>query len=170
MPRKIPETITEEELLLILKAIKNTKKRLAYMLGFYEGMRVSEVINLRLENIDKGRKLIMIKEAKGKKDRNIPIAPEVYNGLKYLPIGGGVRALQISFKKISIKVLNKSNIHFHTLRHSGATYYLNKKKWDLRSVQVFLGHSKIATTEIYTHVYPEDLVNRMWENIPQSEK
>ncbi len=159
--RKIPETITEEEFLKIIKAVKDKKRKLAYMLGFYEAMRISEVVNLKQEHIDKGRRLIMIKEAKGMKDRNIPIAPEVLNGLKHLPIGVGVRALQISFRNISKKVLNR-DLHFHSLRHSGASHYINKKKWDVKSVQVFLGHARISTTEIYLHVNPEGLVERMW--------
>ena len=159
--RKIPETITEEEFLKIIKVIKDKKRKLAYMLGFYEAMRISEVVNLKQEHIDKGRRLIRIKEAKGMKDRNIPIAPEVLNGLKHLPISVGIRALQISFKHISKKVLNK-DLHFHTLRHSGASHYINKKKWDVKSVQVFLGHARISTTEIYLHVNPEGLVERMW--------
>ncbi len=163
MKRKIPETITEEELLRIVETTKKPKKKLAYMLGFYQAMRISEVVNLNPENIDKGRKLIMIKEAKGKKDRNIPIAPEVFNGLKHLPIGIKIRALQTSFKKDAREVLKK-DLHFHTLRHSGATHYLNDKGWDIRQVQVFLGHSKIETTTIYTHVNPEHLVSKMWES------
>ena len=159
--RKRPETITEEEFLKIIKAVKDKKRKLAYMLGFYEAMRISEVVNLKQEHIDKGRRLIMIKEAKGMKDRNIPIAPEVLNGLKHLPIGVGVRALQISFRNISKKVLSR-DLHFHSLRHSGASHYINKKKWDVKSVQVFLGHARISTTEIYLHVNPEGLVERMW--------
>ena len=162
MARKIPETITEEELLKIVKAEENPQRKLCYMLGFYQAMRISEVINLKKENIDKGRKLIMIKEAKGKKDRNIPISPNVMRGLKHLPMPFGIRALQIQFKNISLKVLKK-DLHFHILRHSSATFYLNIKKWDLRSVQVLLGHSKIDMTEIYTHVSPQNLIDRMWD-------
>ena len=104
----------------------------------------------------------MIKNAKGGKDRHIPIAREVYSGLKYLPIKIGVRALEIAFKNKGLKVLNK-NLHFHTLRHSGATHYLNKKKWNIRMVQQFLGHSRLDTTMIYTHVQPIELVEKMWE-------
>ena len=159
---KIPETIIEEELLKILKTVKDNKRKLAFMLGFYQAMRVSEIIKLQPENIDYDRRLIMIKQAKGSKDRNIPIAPEVLKGLKHLPIDVGVRALEISFKQYAKKILNK-DLHFHSLRHSGATHYLNVKHWNLRQVQVFLGHARISTTEIYTHVNPEDLVGVMWK-------
>lgn len=159
--RKIPETITHEEFLKILKAVKHKHHKIAFALGFYNCLRVSEIINLRQEHIDKGRRLLFIKQAKGKKDRNIPIAPEVINGLKYIPINISIRALQIAFKKIAKEVLGK-NLHMHTLRHSGATYYLNVKKWDIRQLQVFLGHSRINITEIYTHINPQDLINKMW--------
>jgi len=160
--RKIPETISEEEFLSILKSTIRPHHKLAFALGFYAGLRVSEVVNLKPDNIDRGRKLLLIKQAKGKKDRNIPIPPQVIRGLKHLPIKCGVRALEIAFKKIAKKVLDK-DLHFHILRHSAATYYLIKKKWDLRSVQVLLGHSRIQTTEIYTHVNPKNLVDKMWD-------
>ena len=160
--RKIPETITEEEFLQILKHTKKKHHRLAFILGFYACMRVSEIVKLRPEDVDKGQKLIRIKQAKGGKDRNIPLPPQAVRGLKYLPIKCGVRALEKAINRISEKAIGRK-IKFHTLRHSGATYYLNKKKWDLRSVQVLLGHSRITTTEIYTHVKPEDLIEKMWE-------
>lgn len=126
-------------------------------------MRISEIINLQPSNIDYGQKLIRIKGGKGDKDRNIPIAPEVIKGLKHLPIKCGARALELAFKEHLKKAGIHKDLHFHSLRHSGATFYINAKKWDLRSVQVFLGHSRVSTTEIYTHVNPEDLVKRMWE-------
>lgn len=161
--RKLPEVLSEEEILSILKVTKKAHHRLAFALGFYQAMRVSEVTSLRPENIDRGQKLIRIKNAKGGKDRNIPIAPEILKGLKNLPIGCGVRALELAFKKYVKEAGINKDVHFHTLRHSGATHYLSKKKWDLRSVQVFLGHSRITTTEIYTHISPEHLIEKMWE-------
>lgn len=170
MALKIPETITEKELISIVntKGIKNNHK-LAFLLGFYQSMRVSEVINLRPEHINKQQHIIMIKQGKGKKDRNIPIIkPLLLNqstmiySLNRLPINIGVRALEKAIKKYGKEIIKKE-IHFHTLRHSGATWLLNKKRWDIRQVQRFLGHSKIQTTEIYTHVNPQDLVNLEWE-------
>ncbi len=117
-------------------------------MGFYECMRVSEIVNLKQEDINRQTKIIWIKQGKGNKDRQIPIAPEILNGLKYIPLNLGVRALEISFKKKAKEVLNK-NLHFHTLRHSGITHYLVKKKWSSLEVQRLAGHSRITTREFY---------------------
>lgn len=162
MAQKIPETINEEEFIKLYRNVKNKNHRVAFLLGFYGAMRVSEIVKLRQEDIDRGQKIIRIKQAKGKKDRNIPIPPQTQRALGHIPISCGVRALQIAFKEKSKKVLNK-DLHFHCLRHSGATHYLNKKKWNTRQVQQLLGHSKIQTTEIYTHVTPQVLIDKMWE-------
>lgn len=166
--RKIPEIITEEELIKVVKATKKSHHKLAFLLGFYQAMRVSEVVKLLPEHIDKTSHLIKIKQSKGAKDRNIPIIkplilqPQtILRSSKHLPIKCGIRALQIKFKH-KCKDILKKELHFHTLRHSGATWLLNKKKWDIRQVQRFLGHSKLATTEIYTHVNPQDLVDLEW--------
>lgn len=159
---KLPEIIVEEELLKILDKTKKKDHKLAFALGFYECMRISEIINLKKEDIDKNLKLIWIKQGKGSKDRKIPIAPEIINGLHNLPIKVGCRALEIEFKHIAAEVTGK-NLHFHTLRHSGITHYLVKKKWSSLEVQRLAGHSRIATTQIYTHINPQDLVNRMWD-------
>lgn len=178
MTQKLFEIITEEELKKILDGTKSQKHRLAFALGFYECLRVSEVACLRPEHVNKELKLLLIKGSdisKGKKgakrgkDRNIPIAPEVLKGLKFLPVGNdkakdvGIRALQIAFNKASFKILGK-RLNFHLLRHSGITHYLTKKKWNSLEVQRLAGHSKVSITEIYTHIRPEDLVSRMWEN------
>lgn len=160
---KLPETITEEEFIKILKITKKPHHKLAFMLGFYACMRVSEITGLQPDNIDNGQRLIRIKQGKGSKDRNIPLPPQVIRGLKHLPIKCGIRALEIAFKQKAKKVLQRDNIHFHSLRHSGATHYLSTKKWNIRQVQQMLGHSRITTTEIYTHVSPSDLVAKMWE-------
>lgn len=162
MSRKIPDTISEKEFISIIRKTYNKHHRIAFILGFYGAMRVSEIVNLTQENIDRGQKLIRIKEGKGAKDRNIPIPPQASGGLKYIPVGCGVRALQIAFNKKSEEVLG-NKLKFHLLRHSGASYYINDKGWSTREVQVLLGHSRISTTEIYTHVKPENLISKMWE-------
>lgn len=177
MVTKLFEIITEEELKKVMEATKNQKHRLAFALGFYECLRVSEVACLKQEHVQKETKLLLIKGsdvskgikgAKRGKDRNIPIAPEVLKGLKFLPVGSskakdvGVRALQIAFNNATKKALGK-RLNFHILRHSGITHYLTKKKWNSLEVQRLAGHSKVSITEIYTHIRPEDLVGRMWE-------
>lgn len=168
MKRKIPETITELELIDILKAEKKNCYKLTYLLGFYQAMRVSEVSKLQPGDINKGTHIIFIKAAKGDKDRQIPIIKPlklkpktVLYSLKHLPIGKSDRSLQRNFKEMAKKVLGK-DLHFHTLRHSGASWLLNKKKWDLKKVQQFLGHEDIQTTQIYLHVSPQDLVDLEW--------
>ena len=159
---KLPEILTEEELIKILDNTTKHHHKIAFALGFYECMRISEITKLQPENVNKQLKLLYIKQAKGHKDRNIPIAPEIMKGLKYLPIKCKVRALQTAFKnKIKELELNPK-FHFHTLRHSGITHYLTKKRWSSLEVQRLAGHSKITTTELYAHIRPEDLVNRMW--------
>jgi len=163
MATKLPEIITEEELIEILKVASTPQHRIAFALGFYEAMRVSEIVNLRSDNIDKQQRLLRIKQAKGSKDRNIPIAPQVLKGLKNIPLTIGVRALQIAFKKAAKEAIGK-DLHFHQLRHSGITHYLVKKRWSSLEVQRLAGHSRITTTQIYTHINPQDLVSRMWEN------
>lgn len=159
---KLPEVLTEEDLINILNKTKKPHHKLAFALGFYECMRISEVVNLQPENVNRQMKLLYIKEAKGHNDRNIPIAPEIMKGLKHLPIKCKIRALQTAFKKRIKELGLNPKFHFHTLRHSGITHYLIKKKWSSLEVQRLAGHSKVATTEIYTHIRPDDLVDRMW--------
>ncbi len=172
MSRHIPDTLTEEELIKVLMATNNKDHKTAYTLGFYQCLRISEVVNLRPENIRKSEHIIELKQCKGCKDRNIPFVKPlelsektIFTALNNVPIKIGIRALQISFKKKAKEVLGR-DLHFHCLRHSGATWLLNKKKWNLRHVQTFLGHAKIATTQIYTHISPEDLMELDWGDKP----
>ena len=104
--------------------------------------------------------IIHLKNCKCGKDRNIPLAPEVEPYLDALPIDISTRSLELAFKRIAKKVTGK-DLHFHCLRHSAGTHYLNEKKWNIRMVQEFLGHSDLSTTEIYTHINPAQLMMAM---------
>lgn len=160
--RRLPDTITEDELGKLIKATYKEEHKIAFLLGFYCGLRVSEVVNLKPEHIDTGRKLIMIKQGKGKKDRNIPFPKKLAYRFKHLPVKCGARALQIAFKLAIKRAKIKKDLHFHCLRHSCGTYWL-KKGMDVRLVQQMLGHSRLDTTMIYTHVNATDVQNKMNE-------
>ncbi|KKL90971.1 hypothetical protein LCGC14_1899370 [marine sediment metagenome] len=162
VPFILPDIITEEQLIEILKKTRRVHHRTAFVMGFYQCMRISEIVNLTEKDIDRTLKLLYLKQAKGHKDRHIPIAPETMKYLKNIPMKCGIRALQMAWNSITKKVLGK-RLNFHLLRHSGITHYITKKRWDIMMVQRMAGHSKIATTQIYTHINPTDLVERMWE-------
>ena len=151
---KLPEVITEEELIKIIKLTKQKKYKLAILLGFYECMRIGEITKLRKDHTNKQLKLIQIKQAKGNKDRDVPIMKPVKHVLRNLPIGLGVRSLEKWVKRYW------PDIHFHTLRHSSDTFYLNDKGLDIRYIQLLLGHSNLSTTQIYTHVNPQNLKDK----------
>jgi len=162
--RKLPKVITIEEFNKIIEQTKKLEHKLAFKLGFLCGLRISEVLKLEKKDIDKGRGYLFIRQAKGKKDRYVPIAKPLIRDLKNIPIKIKRRALQHAISKISEEAINK-RIHFHTLRHSGATFYLNSGM-NLREVQQLLGHSRIDTTTIYTHISPSDLKDKfkaLWE-------
>ncbi len=156
--RKIPEVITEKEVLQIVKATKKLKLKTAFMFGFYQCLRVSEVINLNKKDIDTVKDFVHIKGGKGDKDRDIPLMDEVKHYKRYLPLKITRQGLHKAIKTKAKKVLNK-NIHFHTLRHSGASMYLNDREIGIKFIKDFLGHEKLSTTEIYLHVNPQQLQN-----------
>ena len=158
MPRKLPKIITEEEFVLGIKKVSKPKIKLAFMLGFYQAMRVSEVVNLKPDNADIKTGYIHIIDSKFGKDRDIPIMKPVEFGLRHLPVGVGIRALQKQIKKYW------PELHFHSLRHSGATFYLNEKGRNIRQIQQLLGHVKAETTSIYLHINPQQL-KRGFEDI-----
>ena len=149
--RKLPKTISEKEFIDVFKTIQSRQLRLAFSLGFYQCMRVSEVVNLKHSDMDRERGFLHIIGGKGGKDRDIPITPPLIKQLRHLPIKLGIRSLQLYTKRYW------PDIHFHTLRHSGATYYLNDKGLDIRFIQQLLGHSRLDTTQIYTHISPRQL-------------
>ncbi len=160
--RVLPDTITREEVELLIKKAKKNRLKMAIVLMFYQCMRVGEIVNLSKENIDIGRGFIHIKQAKGKKDRDSPIQPPSKSKFRYLPIGVSRQAIHKAIRKLGREVLDK-DIHPHTLRHSGASFYLNDLNLNIKYIQDMLGHSKISTTQIYLHVNPTQLKNAFEE-------
>lgn len=163
---KLPNVLSEEEIQLIFQQITNLKHKCILYAIYSGGLRVSEVINLKIEDIDSKRKLILIRNAKGKKDRVTLLSEKLlilfkeYNE-EYKPkqwIFGGQNGGKYSVRSVDkiLKINVKKagiikNVTVHTLRHSFATHLLERGT-DLRYIQNLLGHNSSKTTEIYTHV------------------
>ncbi|MBC7845595.1 MAG: tyrosine-type recombinase/integrase [Flavobacterium sp.] len=159
--RKLPQIIEKEFLLNAITKIENTKHKAIIALAYSTGMRVSEVCNLKIADIDSKRMIITIRQSKGRKDRIVGLSEKILEILRiyfieYQPkqfLFNGQFELQYSHtscNNIVKKYLGKE-YHFHLLRHSNATALLEAGT-DLRIIQKHLGHANSKTTEIYTHV------------------
>jgi integrase/recombinase XerD len=159
--KKLPRVIDGDFIKNQLSKIENLKHKTILTLTYSVGLRVSEVINLKIEDIDSKRMLIHIRNAKGRKDRIVPLSENVLILLRsyykqYVPkefLFNGQNSIQYSIgscQKIYKKYID-SNSSIHTLRHSSFTNLLESGT-DLRIIQKIAGHSSSKTTEIYTHV------------------
>lgn len=163
---KLPTVLSVEEIQAIIKVTANVKHKTIIMLCYSTGMRLSELIQLKLVDIDSDRMQVSIKGAKGKKDRYSLLSEKLlpllrgyfsaYKPLVYLfeGINGGQyseRSIQNVVKDAMEKAGIRKKASVHTLRHSFATHLLENGT-DLRYIQSLLGHSSSKTTEIYTHV------------------
>jgi integrase/recombinase XerD len=167
--KKLPKVIDGDYIKSQLSKIVNLKHRTILTLTYSVGLRVSEVVNLKIEDIDSKRMLIHIKNAKGRKDRIVPLSQTVLELLRqyfkeYRPIVylfNGQNGLHYSIgscQKIYKKYID-SDSSIHTLRHSSFTNLLESGT-DLRIIQKIAGHSSSKTTEIYTHV-SNQLLNKV---------
>lgn len=159
--KKLPRVIDGELIKNRLVDIDNLKHKTILTLTYSVGLRVSEVVNLKIIDIDSSRMLIHINNAKGRKDRVVPLSEYVLKLLRayykeYTPetfLFNGQNSLQYSIgscQKIYKKYIDQ-NSSIHTLRHSSFTNLL-ESGCDLRIIQKIAGHSSSKTTEIYTHV------------------
>lgn len=175
-PRKsyhLPEVLAKEEILKIISCIDNIKHRSIISLLYAAGLRISELINLKVVDIDSNRMQIRIRNAKGKKDRYVALSDKVlillrnyfidYKPINYLFMGqDSEQYSDESIRKILRAACKNAGIQKrvtpHTLRHSYATHML-ENGIDLRYVQELLGHSRPETTMIYTHVTRNKLLS-----------
>lgn len=164
--KKLPIVLSHIEIERIIEKTENPKYKLMISLGYACGLRVNEVVNLKIADLDISELVVHIKGAKGKKDR-ISILPEkLQNDLRNVIAGKNAndfifasnregRLTTTSLQKMFRKSLNKTKIvkpaTFHSLRHSFATHLLENGT-DVRYVQELLGRSNIRTTQIYTQV------------------
>jgi site-specific recombinase XerD len=163
--------LSEQEIIAILSSIKNLKHRVLLFLIYSAGLRIGEVLRLKLTDIQSDRKMIYIRGGKGNKDRYTILSERVlillrqyykeYRPKEYLFEGsnGGIYS-DVSIRAILRKALLQTNIEKkvtpHMLRHSFATHLLEHGT-DLRYIQELLGHANSKTTEIYTHVSKKEI-------------
>jgi site-specific recombinase XerD len=166
-PQKLPVVLTGEEVLLLLEAARGPRDKAALAVAYGSGLRLSEIANLKVSDIDSKRMVLRVEQGKGRKDRNGLLSPRLLEVLReWWLIGqpttwlfpGRDPLLPISTKQIYRAVCDtaaavgiKKRVSPHTLRHSFATHLLEQGV-DIRLIQVALGHSKIDTTTRYVHV------------------
>ena len=171
-PMLLPKVISEEKILDGLLKLENLKHRALLFTAYSAGLRVSEVVALKVTDINSDRMQIRIEAAKGKKDRMVTLAKatlevlreyvKLYKPTKYLFAGQhegepySSRSAQAIFNKVFKSMNLPPNISFHSLRHSYATH-LHESGTDIKYIQELLGHNDIRTTLRYTHVSKKQL-------------
>jgi len=170
--KKLPVVLSQEEVARILSSVGNIKHQVILMLVYSAGLRVGEVVRLKIEDIDSDRMLIHIRGAKGRKDRYTMLSETALNILKeylgqYRPgnwLFEGARSGRYLSTRSAEKIFEHAcqkaqigkDVSVHTLRHSFATHLLEGGT-DLRYIQEILGHKSSKTTEIYTHVSTQSI-------------
>lgn len=165
--KKLPKVISKEDVVKLLSAVDNIKHKALLMLIYSSGLRVSEVVRIRIQDIDGKRKMLRVSQAKGRKDRYTVLSNTAldvlrqyfkkyrpddwlfpgFNGESYL----SVRTVQNVFRNACSKANVNRAFSVHSLRHSFATHLL-EDGIDIKYIQELLGHESCKTTEIYTHV------------------
>lgn len=165
--QKLPSVLSREEVLGLFGALDNLKHRVILMLVYSAGLRVGEVVRLRVEDLNEDRRLIHVRAGKGHKDRYTLLSDvalravreyvEIYKPSRWLFPGARPdrpitsRSVQKALESARRKLGVQKRVTVHTLRHSFATHLLEGGT-DLRYIQELLGHASPKTTEIYTHV------------------
>ncbi|MEO6734011.1 MAG: tyrosine-type recombinase/integrase [Ferruginibacter sp.] len=175
-PLLLPNVLGEREITNLFNALTNIKHKAILFTAYSAGLRVSEAVGLRIKDIDSDRMQIKVAGAKGKKDRYVGLSPIVLDILRnyikkinprpvnYLFEGSatGVPYATRTAQKIFQRAKNiagiRKDVSFHSLRHSFATHLL-EKGIDIRFIKDLLGHFDIRTTERYTHVRKDTLIN-----------
>lgn len=166
-PRRLPVVLSPEEVARLLDAAPGLKYKAALSVAYGAGLRASEVISLKIADIDSARMVIRVEQGKGRKDRYVMLSPHLLGLLrawwKAARPKGWLFPGQNRVNPLTTRQLNRAchaaaqmaeidkPVSLHTLRHSFATHLLEQKT-DIRVIQVLLGHKKLDTTALYTRV------------------
>jgi integrase/recombinase XerD len=169
IPRSVPAVLNKEEIKRLINAAKSDKHRLIVKLLYSSGLRLSELVNLKLEDLELDNKTGWVRGGKGGKDRMIILSDTVVEHVKqfrgerkigYILQGRGDhmsgRSVQKALDELAKRAEITKNVHPHMLRHSFATHLLEAGT-DIRKIQVLLGHADLSTTQIYTQVTNKEL-------------
>lgn len=170
--RKLPVVLSQHEVRRLFSVVTNLKQKALFMVAYDAGLRVSEIRNLRIDDIDSQRMVIRVRQGKGHKDRYTRLTPCLLELLRdywrayrpqtlLFPGAEPNKCYDIAtpghlLKKACRKAGIKKRVSMHTLRHSFATHLLEAGT-NLRVIQVLLGHGSIKTTALYTHISVEHL-------------
>jgi len=165
--KRLPVVLSQDELRRFFEVIRNPKHKAMFMTVYGAGLRVSELVGLRVEDIDSSRMLLCVRQGKGQKDRHAKLSEHLLSVLReyyrlerpenWLFCGQtkGKPMNRLTVNAIAAKICRragiKKKVSAHTFRHSYATHMLDAGA-DLRTIQVLLGHRNIKTTAIYMHV------------------
>ncbi len=176
--QKLPVVLSREEVALLIESAANLKVKTALTLAYGAGLRAGEVVALKTGDVDSSRMVLRIEQAKGRKDRYAMLSPLMLERLRgwwryaksqdQVIDGGWLFPGQDRVNPMLTRQLNRwiheaagaagldKRVSMHSLRHAFATHLLEQKE-DIRVIQVLLGHKKIDTTTVYTHVATEVL-------------
>ena len=172
-PQRLPVVLTQEEVARLLEASPGLKWRTALSVAYGAGLRASEVVALKIADIDSRRMRIRVEQGKGRRDRDALLSPHLLAVLRnwwkvarppvwlfpnrLTPFDHVTpRSLNRAFHEAARKARIKKPVCLHTLRHCFATHLLEQNV-DVRVIQVLLGHKKLETTAVYTHIAAKTL-------------
>jgi integrase/recombinase XerD len=166
-PQRVPVTLTPDEVGRLLAAVPGLRERAAMEIAYAAGLRLNEVLHLKLSDIDSERMILRVDQGKGKQDRNVMLSPALLETLRaywrkskprvwLFPGQGGKRPLNATMIQRAFTVAKHEAritkpVSFHSLRHSFATQLLESGV-NVRTIQALLGHRSLGTTQRYTHV------------------
>ena len=171
LEKKLPTVLSRKEISLILSNIHNPKHQLLIKVLYGMGLRVSEIVNLKVADVDFDRDLVKV-TGKGNKERYVMLPENIKQDLEsYIRLTGNpkyvfagrngkytIKSVQKVFQAALRKTGIKKKASCHTLRHTFATHLLEDGV-DIRYIQELLGHKQLQTTQVYTHVANKDIKN-----------